>query len=75
MGQQGNLDGFQGLAGTGMVFLVILHSDVFRIFPLQPLKQLIQDGFLIWVILIHITAANHFQYHGEVLLVLGRFVV
>ena len=75
MGDQGDLNGFQGLAAAGVVALVIPHGDMFRVLPLQPLKQLIQGGNIFLVVLLHVSGPDHVHDHGEVLLLRGCFVV
>ena len=75
MGDQGDLNGFQRLAAAGVVALVVPHGDMLRVFPLQPLEQLVQGGGIFLVVLFHITGSDHVHDHGEVLLLRGRFVV
>ena len=75
MGDQSDLNGFQGFAAAGVVAFVVPHGDMLRIFPLQPLKQLVQGGGIFLVVLFHITGSDHVHDHGEVLLLRGCFVV
>ena len=75
MGDQGDLNGFQGLAAAGVIAFVVSHGDMLRILPLQPLEQLVQGGGIFLVVLFHITGSDHVHDHGEVLLLRGCFVV
>ena len=75
MGDQSDLNGFQGLAAAGVVALVVPHGDMLRVFPLQPLKQFVQGGGIFLVVLFHIPSPDHVHDHGKVLLLRGCLIV
>ena len=58
-----------------MIVLVILHRDVIGVSHFQTLEQLVQRGLMGVVVLSHLTGAQHFHNHREVLLVWRRFMV
>ena len=75
MGDQGDLNGFQGLAAAGVVAFVVSHGDMLRVFPLQPLEQLVQSGDIFLVVLLYVPGPDHIHDHREVLLLRGCLVV
>ena len=75
MGDQSDLNGFQGLAAAGVIAFVVSHGDMLRVFPLQPLEQLVQSGDIFLVVLLHISGPDHVHDHGKVLFLRGRLVV
>ena len=74
-GCKGDLDGFQRFCAATVVVLVILHRDMIGASHFQTLKQLVQRGLIGVVVLAHLTGAQHFHDHGEVLLIGRRFMV
>ena len=74
-GDQGNLDGLQGLAAAGVVASVILQGDMLRIPHFQPFKENVQRGFVGLVILPDFSGADHLHDHWEVLLLWRGLVV
>ena len=75
MGDQGDLNGFQGLAAARVVAFVVSHGDMLRILPFQPLEQLVQGRDIFLVVLLHIPGPDHVHDHGKVLFLRGCFVV
>ena len=73
-GRQGDLNGFQRFSRAGTIILVILHGDVVRGAHFQPVKQLIQGGLVGIIVLPYLPGSEHLHNHGEILLVLRRFV-
>ena len=73
-GRQGDLDGFQRFGRAGTVILVILHSDVIRGAHFQPVKQFVKRRLVGIIILPHLPGSEHLHNHGEILLILRRFV-
>ena len=69
------MDGFQGLAAAGVIALVILQGDVFRVFHLQALEQNIEGRLIILIILFDLTGPDHLHDHRKVLLIFRGFVV
>lgn len=73
-GRQRDLNGFQRFGRAGTVILVILHGDVVRGTHFQPVKQLVQGGLVGVIVLPHLAGTEHFHDHGEIFLILRRFV-